>query len=113
MFATVGSSKAIAQGLDLLRKRGTLIIVGIPEMTATIPLPVAYHVMAERSVIGSLMGSTRLSVDIPRLVQLYQSGRLKLDELITARYSLEQINNAIASTERGEALRNVIVISPD
>ena len=113
VFATVGSSKAIAQGLDLLRKRGTLIIVGIPEVTATIPLPVAYHVMAERSVIGSLMGSTRLSVDIPRLVQLYQSGRLKLDELITARYSLEQINNAIASTERGEALRNVIVISPD
>ena len=53
--------------------------------------------------------TTRLSVDAPRLVALYQAGRLKLDELITARYSLEQINEAIESVERGEALRNVIM----
>jgi Zn-dependent alcohol dehydrogenase len=51
-------------------------------------------------------------VDIPRLVQLYQAGRLKLDELITGRYPLEDINEAIESTERGEALRNVIVLPP-
>jgi S-(hydroxymethyl)glutathione dehydrogenase / alcohol dehydrogenase len=55
------------------------------------------------------MGSTRLSVDIPRLVALYREGRLKLDELITARYPFEQINSAIESSERGEALRNVVV----
>ena len=48
-------------------------------------------------------------MDIPRLVELYQAGRLKLDELITARYPLEQINEAIEAMERGEALRNVIV----
>jgi Zn-dependent alcohol dehydrogenase len=52
-------------------------------------------------------------VDVPRLVALYQQGRLKLDELITARYPLEQINEAIAAMERGEALRNVIVFAPD
>jgi len=46
---------------------------------------------------------------VPRLVQLYQEGRLKLDELITKRYPLAQINEAITSMERGEALRNVIV----
>ena len=43
------------------------------------------------------------------LVNLYQQGRLKLDELITARYSLEQINEAIELTERGEATRNMII----
>ena len=46
---------------------------------------------------------------MPRLVEHYQQGRLKLDELITARYPLDQINDAIASVNRGEALRNVIV----
>jgi len=62
-------------------------------------------------IIGSNMGSTRLGVDVPQLVELYRQGRLKLDELITARYPLERINEAIESMERGEALRNVIVFS--
>lgn len=60
-------------------------------------------------IMGSLMGSIRLSVDVPRLVDLYRHGRLKLDELITARYPLEQINEAIEAMEHGKALRNVIV----
>ena len=55
------------------------------------------------------MGATRLRVDVPKLVELYQQGRLKLDELITARYPLEEINQAIAAVNRGEALRNVII----
>ena len=55
------------------------------------------------------MGSTRLGVDVPRLVARYREGRLHLDELITARYPLERINEAIAAMEGGEALRNVIV----
>ena len=61
------------------------------------------------TAIGSRMGTTRLQVDVPRLVDLYLEGRLKLDELITARYPLERINEAIEAMERGEALRNVIV----
>ena len=60
-------------------------------------------------VLGSKMGSSKIRVDIPRLVNLYREGRLKLDELVTGRYPLEEINEAIASVRRGEALRNVIV----
>jgi S-(hydroxymethyl)glutathione dehydrogenase/alcohol dehydrogenase len=60
-------------------------------------------------IIGSKMGSARVARDIPYLVSLYQAGRLKLDELVTGRYPLDDINAAIASTKRGEALRNVIV----
>ncbi len=48
---------------------------------------------------------------MPWLVNLYQQGRLKLDELITAHYPLAQINQAIESMEKGEALRNVIVFA--
>jgi S-(hydroxymethyl)glutathione dehydrogenase/alcohol dehydrogenase len=113
-FVTVGSSTAVTQALDLVRwRRGTVVLVGLPEAAATVPLPVFPHVLGERRVIGSFMGSARLSVDIPWLVELYQNGRLKLDELITERYPLEQINAAIESTEKGDALRNLILFSSD
>ena len=55
------------------------------------------------------MGSSRIQIDIPMLVDLYQQKRLKLDELITGRYPLEQINEAVADVKAGNALRNVIV----
>jgi Zn-dependent alcohol dehydrogenase len=54
------------------------------------------------------MGSVRMPLDVQMLAGWYLDGRLKLDELISARYPLEQINEAIASAAGGEALRNVI-----
>jgi NDMA-dependent alcohol dehydrogenase len=111
VFVTVGSPKAVEQGLRMIRPAGTLVLVGLPAKTATVPLTVFDSVVDERKVIGSSMGSTRLSVDVPRLVDLYRHGRLKLDELITNRYPLEQINAAIEEMETGGVLRNVIVFN--
>lgn len=108
VFVTVGNTTAMVQGFTMLRNQGLEVIVGIAEAGATIPLPAGLF-LGERKVMGSAMGSTRLSVDVPRLVDLYLHERLKLDELITARYPLEQINEAIESMEKGEALRNVIM----
>lgn len=108
-FVTVGSSAAAQQALTLIRRGGTVTLVGIPEIEATLPISPFRTVTQEQKIIGSSMGSTRLSVDIPRLVKLYQAGQLKLDELITNRYPLDEINEAIESMERGEALRNVII----
>jgi NDMA-dependent alcohol dehydrogenase len=107
-IVTVGNTTAIEQGWDLIRRGGTVVVVGIPKVTDTIRLP-AGLAGSEKRLLGSAMGSTRLSVDVPRLVELYRQGRLKLDELVTERYPLEKINEAIAAVERGEALRNVIV----
>lgn len=111
VFVTVGSTAAMAQGLKMVRQGGTVGLVGLPASDARLPLNVESLVVGGRSVVGCFMGATRLSVDVPRLVSLYQSGRLKLDELITARYPLERINEAIESMERGEALRNVIMFT--
>ena len=109
VFVTVGSVKAIEEGLGLLRNAGTLVVVGMPAAGAMAQFePLGFADRGQR-ILGSKMGSTRLRVDLPRLVAHYQQGRLKLDELITARYPLEEINDAIASVNRGEALRNVIV----
>lgn len=109
VFVTVGSVPALTQAFSLIRRGGTIVIVGIPEASARLAFAISQCVWSEQRIIGSSMGSTRLSVDVPRLVKLYQHGRLKLDEMISARYPLEQINEAIAAVEKGEALRNVIV----
>jgi S-(hydroxymethyl)glutathione dehydrogenase/alcohol dehydrogenase len=84
-------------------------VVGMPGVRDTAAVRVFDLVWSEQRILGSRMGSTRLQVDVPKLVGLYLEGRLKLDELITARYPLAEVNEAIASMERGDALRNVIV----
>jgi Zn-dependent alcohol dehydrogenase len=108
-FAAVGSSAVISQACRMIRKGGTAVVVGMPPNEDTEFTLNAHHLTYGRTVTGSPMGSTRLRVDVPRLVELYQQGRLKLDELITSRYPLGQINEAIEAMERGEALRNVII----
>ena len=109
VFVTVGSAAAVADAFQMLRREGTVVVIGQPEAGAAVSFPVEQFIRGGRRVMGCTMGSTRLSVDIPWLVSLYQCGRLKLDELITAHYPLEQINEAIEAMVRGEALRNVIM----
>ena len=92
-----------------MTKGGAAVIVGIPAsdvMTAFDPETVAalgHRIWARR------WARRASSFDVPTLVDLYRQGRLKLDELISGRYPLEEINAAIASVKRGEALRNVIM----
>jgi len=109
VFVTVGATAALPQALSIVRPGGTVVVVGLPEWKATAAVRVADLVWNEQRVIGSRMGATRLDVDVPHLIDRYLGGELKLDELITARYPLERINEAIAAIESGEALRNVIV----
>ena len=107
VFVTVGSARGVADSIDMIRKRGTVVLIGLLDGTA--PLPVTNVALSEKRVIGSYLGSSRLPILVPRLLELYRQGRLKLDELITASYPLERINEAIAVVDRGEAVRNIIV----
>lgn len=109
VFMTVGSTKAVEQGLTFLRRSGTMVIVGMPASGAMAEIEPLAMADASLRIIGSKMGATRVRVDIPKLVGFYQQGRLKLDELISNRYPIDGINDAIAEVNRGEVLRNVIV----
>ncbi len=109
VFITVGNPTAVSQGVGMLRRAGTLVIVGMPAVGATLTLPMGRVAEYGYRVLGSFMGDTRLHSDIPWLITLYQQGRLKLNELITRRYPVEQVNEAIEEMEQGKALRNVIV----
>ncbi len=109
VFVTVGAISAIEQGISLIRKAGKVVIVGMPAIGEKASFEALGLADGIQQIIGSKMGETRLQIDVPKLVELYLEGRLKLDELITKRYPIEEINEAIASVNRGEALRNVIV----
>jgi S-(hydroxymethyl)glutathione dehydrogenase / alcohol dehydrogenase len=108
VFVTVGVPEAVTQAQMMVRRGGTVVLVGMPGVKDTAPVRIFDVVWSEQRIIGSRMGGTRLAVDVPRLIDLYLRGRLKLDELITARYPLDRINEAIAAMESGAALRNVI-----
>jgi S-(hydroxymethyl)glutathione dehydrogenase/alcohol dehydrogenase len=109
VFMTVGSTKAVEQGISFLRPSGTMVIVGMPAAGAMAEFEPLNMADIALRIIGSKMGGTRIRVDIPRLVGFYEQGRLKLDELISNRYPIDGINDAIAEVNRGEVLRNVIV----
>jgi S-(hydroxymethyl)glutathione dehydrogenase/alcohol dehydrogenase len=63
----------------------------------------------EKKMQGSFMGSNRFRVDMPRFVELYLQGRLHLDDLVSSRIRLEDVNDAMAALNTGEIARNVIV----
>jgi len=109
VFVTVGSVDAMRQGFSMSAPRGMTVMVGLPRMGENITFSPWEFIKDERVLTGSYMGTTNLQTDIPKMVELYKAGILKLDELITSRYPLEQINEAIDSVVRGEALRNVIM----
>lgn len=109
VFVTVGATRVFNSAPDYLAAGGRVVLVGIPpsgEMASYAPDVVS---SAGQSLIGTKMGNTVLSRDIPWLTELYLQGRLKLDELISERWTLDQINEAIADTKTGAARRNVII----
>jgi len=110
VLVTVGAPSAFKSAPDLLVKGGAMVIVGMPPVGTVLnyePMD-----MADRSTryLGSSMGQANVARDIPWLIDLYKQGRLKLDELITHRWSFEEINDAMADTKKGLARRNVIVM---
>jgi len=109
VFVTVGAIGAINSSYELMSKSGAVVLVGMPANGVMSEYEPGNIADQSQRILGSKMGSSRVQVDIPYLVSLYQQDRLKLDELISGRYPLEEINEAIDSVRRGEALRNVIV----
>ena len=110
VFVTVGRSDVIERAIGYTRRGGTVVVVGTPPSHETFGVVAVDLVHDDVRIVGSKIGSGSGSFAgaIARLVRLYEDGRLKLDELVTARYPLARINDAIAAAH-GDALRNVIV----
>jgi len=109
VFVATAAVSAIETGFELLARMGALVLVGMPPSGARVSLDPVTVASTGRRILGSKMGSARPARDIPALVALYREGRLELDDLITARYALSEIEEALESSRSGEALRNVII----
>jgi Zn-dependent alcohol dehydrogenase len=108
VFVAAGAAPAIEMGATLLRRGGTLVVIGLTPEGVKVAFDALDVGDSALRILGSKMGSVRLQVDIPKLANWYLAGRLKLDELISGRYGLDRINEAITSTRSGHALRNVV-----
>ena len=109
VFVTVGAIPAYDAAPRYLATGGTLVMVGMPHYGQKSAYePVVIAALGQR-LVGTKMGDVVLARDIPWMLDLYRQGRLKIDELVSGRWRLDQINEAIADTRSGAARRNVIV----
>ena len=108
-FEAIGLKDTAEQCYQMLRPGGTATIIGmIPEGTM-IEIDAGGFLRRERKLQGSSMGSNRFRTDMPRYIEFYLQGRLKLDELVSQHMKLEQINEAFADMKGGNVARSVIV----
>lgn len=105
-FEAVGRLDAIERAFAALAPGGTLTVVGVPKLDARADFLVN-ALRLDRAILGCRYGTARPQHDFPMLADLYLAGRLKIDELITRRYALPDVNAAIDDLERGELARGV------
>jgi len=102
----------IAQALSLVRKAGTAVLVGVaPGNETTASLPMLEMALFQKTLKGSLFGSSNARADIPRLLRLYQSGQLLLDQMVTKTYTLAQVNDGFDDMLAGNNIRGVIALN--
>lgn len=108
-FEVIGIPAVIGEAYMSLKRGGKVIVVGVTPMGQMVEIPGQMIALEEKSIVGSLYGSANMKRDMPRLIDLYQRKRLKLDELVSKRIKLDAVNEAFADMEKGAVARSVIV----
>ncbi|HEX2514548.1 MAG TPA: Zn-dependent alcohol dehydrogenase [Chloroflexota bacterium] len=108
-FVAVGNARVINQAWDALAPGGTCVLIGLPATAETVTFTALSLQANEKVLRGSRYGSARMRDDFPRMVELYRSGKLKIDELINRRFTLDETDAAYKALAAGELARGVIV----
>ena len=108
-IVAVGSIRAMEQGLEVLAKRGVEVVLGLPGTGQTFAVNPFLLMGGERRILGSRYGSGNPMVEFPRMVDLAMSGLLKIEDLVTKRYDLDEADEAFRSLAAGEQARGLIV----
>lgn len=109
-FEAIGKVETIAQAFGMIRPAGIAVAVGVPSASEEIKLR-ASGVLQHKTLMGSFYGSSVPHRDVPKLVDWYKRGDLKLDEMITHRMSLERVNEAFDIMVNGSGARAVITMA--
>jgi NDMA-dependent alcohol dehydrogenase len=108
-FEVIGLKETIDQTINMARRGGQAILVGVPRMEVMLELPAFFAVvLMAKTVKGCWYGSSNVHTEVPRLIGLYKEGKLMLDELISRRIQLDDVNDAFRAMEAGEVARSVI-----
>ena len=108
-FEAIGLAITVQQSFAVLRRGGTATVIGMVPFGMKVELP-GFEFLREKRIQGSTMGSNRFRIDMPRYLELYRQGRLKLDELVSARRPLTEVNEAFADLKAGSVARTVLVL---
>jgi len=107
-FVAVGVEGVAEQAFACTRDGGTTVLIGQPSMSTTMRLPIYDATQFEHTVLGSNLGAAVPALHVPGLARLAAAGALPLERLVTHRFGLEQIEEAVAMTASGRAGRVVI-----
>ena len=107
-FDAIGSELTTLQIVDAIRNGGTAVIVGMAAMNVRAPITPYTMALQEKTLKGTLYGSIRPLVDMPQLVDLYMGGKLKIDQLVSRTYKIEEINEGFQRMLSGEVARGVV-----
>lgn len=108
-FEVIGRADTVEQAWNAVRKGGTAVIVGVPDVTDQLAVPLYYAMREAKTLKGCFYGSVQPRRHFSQYVDLYLNHRINLDDLISRRFRLEEINEAFAAMEAGEVARGVIM----
>lgn len=107
-FEAIGNARTAELAFALIRKGGVATVIGLIPVGDMVSIP-GYQFTDEKKLQGSNMGSNRFRIDVPRYVQMYLDGRLNLDDMVTSRMTIEDINAGFDEMKTGRVARNLII----
>jgi len=109
VFECIGLVPTVQQAIAMTGRGGTAVLVGVVPIQQLVSISAADITLSEKKITGSYMGSNRFRFDMPKYIDFYLDGRLRLDEMISSRIPLGEVNAAFDRMRKGEAARQVIV----
>jgi Zn-dependent alcohol dehydrogenase len=111
-IVTIGITKPehVGNAFASIRKQGTVIVTGLGDITEVgVPIPIGELTLFEKKLKGSLFGSSNPRADIPKMLDLYNHGKLKLDELVTKHYKIDEVAQGYEDMHAGKNIRGVLI----
>ena len=109
-FEVIGLAPTIDQAINMTRNGGEVILVGVPRLEVMLSLNAAFTFLyTAKTIKGCWYGSANVDTDVPKLIELYKAGELKLDELVSREISVDDVNEAFEAMGSGEVTRSVII----
>jgi S-(hydroxymethyl)glutathione dehydrogenase/alcohol dehydrogenase len=108
-FEVVGRPELMVQAFDMARNQGTVTLVGMPPVDATLTLPAIRAVFSGKRLAGSVVGGAQILRDFPRFIRMAEAGQLDLGSMVSERITLDRINEGIERQHRAEGVRTVIL----